>query len=121
VNVVRNLSLVGVAAVALLAFSQQSFAAALVTESGHTRTVSTADLDLNKPTGVATLYERIQAAARAVCREEALAFRIETRSFASTSQRRSCVKQAIDGAVADAGNVQLSALHRGMPERVVRL
>jgi UrcA family protein len=121
VNVVRNLKLVGVAAAALLAFSQHSFAAALVTESGRTRTVSTADLDLNGQAGVATLYQRIQAAARAVCREEALSFRKETRSFASPSERRSCVTQAVDGAVAEVDNVRLSALHRGTPERVVRL
>ena len=120
-NVVRNLRVVGVAAVALLALSQQSFAATLVTESGRTRTVSTADLDLNRPTGVATLYQRIQAAAQAVCRAEALEFRMQARRFAPASERRSCVTQAIDGAVADAGNVRLSELHRGTPERVVRL
>ena len=119
-NVVRNLRVVGVAAV-VLALSQQSFAATLVTESGRTRTVSTADLDLNRPTGVATLYQRIQAAAQAVCRAEALDFRRQTRSFASVSERQSCVTQAINGAVTDAGSVRLSELHRGTPERVVRL
>jgi UrcA family protein len=121
VNVVRNLRLVGVAAAALLAFSQQSFASTQVTESGRTRTVSTVDLDLNRPAGVATLYERIQAAARAVCREVAHDYRRETRSFASAAQRQFSVTRAVDGAVADVGNVQLSALHRGTQERVVRL
>jgi UrcA family protein len=121
VKVVRNLRLVGVAAVALLACSQQSFAAAAVTESGRTRTVSTGDLDLDRPAGVATLYQRIQAAARAVCRDEALDFRRDTQRFAPVSWRKSCVAQATDGAVADAGNVRLSALHRGTPERTVRL
>ena len=120
-NIVRNLRLVGVAAVALLAYSQQSFAATLVTESGRTRAVSTAGLDLEQPAGVATLYQRIQAAARAVCREEALDFRRDTRSFAPAGWRKSCIVQAVDGAVADAGNVRLSALHRDAPERVVRL
>jgi UrcA family protein len=115
------LKLVGVAAVALLTFSQQSFAAALVTEPGRTRTVSTADLDLNAQSGVATLYQRIQAAAQSVCREEALAFRRDARMFASASTRKSCIAQAIDGAVAAVDNVRLSALHRGTPERVVRL
>jgi UrcA family protein len=121
VNVVRNLRVVGVAAVALLALSQQSFAATLVTESGRTRSVSAADLDLSRPTGVATLYQRILAAAQAVCRAEALDFHRQTRSFASVRERQSCVVQAIDGAVANAGNVQLSALHRGASEQVVRL
>ena len=120
-NVVRNLKLVGVAAVALFAFSQQSFGAALITESGRTRTVSTADLDLNGQAGVTTLYQRIQAAARAVCREEALSFRKETRSFASAGERRACIAHAIDGAVAAVDNVRLSALHSGTSERVVRL
>lgn len=120
-NVVRNLRLVGLAAVALLACSQQSFAAALVTESGRTRTVSTADLDMDRPAGVATLYQRIKAAAQAVCREEALDFRRNTKSFAPAGWRKSCVAQAIDGAVADAGNVRLSALHSGTPDRIVRL
>ena len=119
-NVVRNLRLVGVAAVALLACSQ-GFAATLVTESGRSRTVSTVGLDLDRPAGVATLYERIQAAARAVCREEALDFRRDTQSFAPPSWRKSCVAQAIGGAVADVDNVRLSALHRATPERVVRL
>ena len=120
-NVVRNLRLAGVATVALLVCSQQSFAAAAVTESGRSRAVSTADLDLNRPAGVATLYQRIQATAQKVCREEALEFRRDTQSFAPVSWRKSCVAQAIDGAVADAGNVRLSALHRGASERVVRL
>ena len=118
---IRNLKLVGVAAVALLACSQQTFAAAVVSESGRSRAVGTADLDLDRSAGVATLYERIQAAALAVCREEALDFRRDTRSFAPLSWRKSCVAQAIDGAVADVDNVRLSALHRGTPDRIVRL
>ena len=120
-KIVRNLRLVGAAAVAFLACSQQILAATLVTESGRTRAVSTAGLDLEQPAGVATLYQRIQAAARAVCREEALDFRRDTRSFASAGWRKSCIVQAVDDAVADADNVRLSALHRGTPDRVVRL
>ena len=119
-NAIRNLRLAGVTAVTLLACSQQSFAASLVTEPGRTRAVSAGDLDLNRPAGVATLYERIQAAARAVCREEALNFRRSTKGFAPVSWRQTCVAQAIDGAVANADNVQLSALHRGTPELIVQ-
>jgi len=119
-NAVRNLKLVGAAALVLLACSQPSSAASLITESGRTRTVSAADLDLNQPAGVATLYQRIQTAARAVCREEALDFRKHTKSWAPMSWRQSCVARAIDGAVADAGNVRLAALHRGT-DTLVRL
>lgn len=120
-NAIRNLSLVGVAAVALLACSQQSFAASLIAQPGRTRTVSAGDLDLNRSAGVATLYGRIQAAARAVCREEALHFRRSTNRLAPMNWRQSCVAQAVDGAVARADNVQLSALHRGTAELSVKL
>jgi UrcA family protein len=121
VNAIRNLRLVGVAAVALLACSQQSFAASLVREPGRTRTVSAGDLDLNQPANVATLYQRIQAAARAVCHEEALRFRRSTNRLAPMNWRQSCIARAVDGAVASADNVQLSALHRGTTEAIVRL
>jgi len=121
VNAIRNLRVVGVAAIALLACSQQSFAASLIAEPGRTRTVSAGDLDLNRSASVATLYQRIQAAARAVCHEEALHFRRSTNRLAPMNWRQSCVPQAIDGAVARADNVQLSALHHGTPESIVKL
>jgi UrcA family protein len=118
---VRNVKLGGTIAIALLAWSQQSVATSLATESGRTRTVSAADLDLSGPAGVATLYERIQAAALAVCREEAREFWRDTKSFASPTWQKSCVAGAIDGAVASAGNARLTALHRGSSERMARL
>jgi UrcA family protein len=116
----RNVKLAGAVAIAL-ACSQLCLAASEVTESGRTQKVSTADLDLSGPAGVATLYERIRAAAVAVCREEAREFRREMKAFVSQAWQDSCVASAVDGAVASAGHERLTALHRGSSERMARL
>jgi UrcA family protein len=68
-------------------------------------TVSTADLNLEHPAGVDALYGRIRAAARGVCREA------EGLDVASKLRWRSCMNDAVDGAVAAAHSDALTSLH----------
>jgi len=68
-------------------------------------TISTADLNLDHPAGVDALYSRIRGAAREVCRGA------EGRGVAMQMAWRSCMKEAVDGAVASAHNDALASLH----------
>jgi UrcA family protein len=68
------------------------------------RVVRYADLNLNNPAGVQTLYRRISAAARAVCgRNEALSI--------VRHKANECTEKAIDDAVTQVNNHNLSAYH----------
>lgn len=89
--------------------------AAEPSDEGFSKTVKMWDLDLARTADVQTLYERIQAAAEAVCRSE------ENRMWNNTRQRvprgwsERCVDDAVDAAVSDVGNRRLATLHRGAP------
>jgi UrcA family protein len=74
--------------------------------------VSYADLDISKPAGAKTLYGRIVAAAKHVCRD--------TSSVAvlTMKQQRRCTEAAIDNAVNAVGSPALSALRS---ENVIHL
>jgi UrcA family protein len=80
-----------------------------------TRTVKAWDLDLAQPSDVATLYERVRAAATDVCREET------HRSFRSTRMRpplhwrERCVQDAVESTVREVANPALAALHTQAP------
>jgi UrcA family protein len=69
------------------------------------------DLDLNKPAGVATLYDRIQNAAQGVCGRlqptfvEPFPVRI-----AMETDYKSCMEQAIHGAVVQINRPSLTGL-----------
>jgi UrcA family protein len=66
-------------------------------------TVNYADLDLTKPAGAKTLYDRLKRAARNVCHP-----------YDSNQMRkrwRECYDQAIANAVADVDRPMLTALH----------
>jgi UrcA family protein len=71
-----------------------------------TKVVRFGDLDLATAAGAQTLYERIIAAARSVCRD------------AQPSSVRSCRKRAVDGAVATVGSPLLSSIHRSTADAV---
>ena len=64
------------------------------TDDPPTVTVSFADLDLSKPTGAETLYQRIQAAARTVCGGSR-----HTRDLNVRQASRTCYEKAIDDAL----------------------
>ena len=74
--------------------------------------VSFRDLDLNTPSGAATLHRRIQAAARAVCQYEPTSPRAQT-------VWQYCVRPAVDAAVAKLDNPLLTQLHSGHSSPVV--
>ncbi len=82
-------------------------AANLADESPPMRTVSFADLDLSKPAGVHTLYRRIWAAAREVCRNEVAS------DLHLLGREQACMKRAIDDAVRDVNSPALAELRFG--------
>ena len=78
-----------------------------------TKTVRLADLDLSKAAGAETLYQRITAAARLVCRHTV------------RMDMLSCRARAVDEAVATIDNPLLSSMHHrstsnGVAEVVLR-
>jgi UrcA family protein len=66
--------------------------------------VSYADLDISKPAGVKTLYQRIVAAANRVCSVNQFMY------IPTQKGLRDCTDHAIDKAVKDVGSPALSAL-----------
>jgi UrcA family protein len=68
-------------------------------------TVRYADLDLNTPAGVETLYSRLRAAAREVCNVD------ERRPLVEVMAARRCYDQVLGTAVDDAKLPTLTALH----------
>jgi len=69
-------------------------------------TVSFADVNLSSPPGIATLYGRLQGAAREVCGSEP-----QSREFTLHSAWSRCVGAALDNAVAQVHSAELAALH----------
>ncbi len=65
--------------------------------------VSISGLDLTRPQGISRLYSRIRTAARSVCAP------FEGRELAQFQQHEECVQQAIDGAVGQVANRDLTA------------
>lgn len=86
-------------ALLLLTVSTAALAAPYSSTAPMAKTVSMADLDLSKVAGAETLYKRITAAARVVCRQTV---RIEMFE---------CRTRAVDDAVTTVGNPLLSSLH----------
>jgi len=71
----------------------------------RSETVKYADLDLSKPAGVKTLYARIEGAARTVC-----APKPSPSDMAGTKDYNTCLSHAVDTAVAQVGNPDLTAM-----------
>jgi UrcA family protein len=87
------------------ALSHPGAAAAATPPSEHVRY---ADLDLNRPAGIETLYRRLSQAARNVCESYNL-----SRAPEMQWQRRRCVALAMANAVKDVGNPALTARFLG--------
>ena len=104
---VLKLSMLSLLAGAAMASAAPSRDAEVVT-----KVVRFDDLDLSKGAGARTLYGRIAAAARVVCRDEA------------DGTVRSCRTRAVDDAVRTVGSPLLSSIHRsttgGVEEVVLR-
>lgn len=97
-------SVLAVSACLLLGFSTSALAANRVGDVA-TKTVRFKDLDLSTAVGAQTLYERIAAAARVVCREKT--YRLT----------RACVAYAIDTAVNGVSSPLLTSIHLSTVER----
>jgi UrcA family protein len=79
-------------------------------------TVKFRDLDLSKPEGVATLYQRIERSARLVCTDSSSPY---DAGRVATFER--CYKAAIQDAVSSIDQPQLTALHRARTEKPVQV
>jgi UrcA family protein len=112
-----------VIATAIVGVISGSFAALPAAADGFDApqiTVKYGDLNLANSQGVATLYSRIQAAAKNVC------WQFEGPGIQTTVQRNACVDKAITGAVTKVNNSALSARYgektgKAMPTRVASL
>ena len=91
-----------------------SLAAVATANAGdeQTTTIKAWDLNLSKPADVQALYERVQAAANDVCREEAQRHYRNTRQPAPLGWRSRCVKETVDASVREIANPRLVALAR---------
>lgn len=96
----------------LLVGAATAFAAPSSDSETVSKVVRFRDLDLATGAGAETLYERISAAARVVCRG------------AAQPDVRSCRSRAVDAAVRTIGNPLLASVHRsasdGVEEVVLR-
>jgi UrcA family protein len=90
----------------LLGWSAATLGAPSSVGSIATKTVNFADLDISTADGAQALYERIETAARSVCRD------------ADFKVVRDCRARAIADAVKGVGSPLLSAAHRSTIERV---
>jgi len=75
--------------------------------AAQTLRISVSDLDLSKTSDVATLYARIKSAAQQACGAD-----VVTGSRLTSSSKKQCTKQAVDGAVSSINNASLSAFHK---------
>jgi UrcA family protein len=92
--------------IALLGWSTTTLGAPSRVGDVATKVVRFKDLDLSTAEGAQTLYERISAAARSVCRD------------AGAREVRKCRARAIDAAVRAVGRPLLSSVHRSAVDRV---
>ena len=93
---------------ALAALSCPSFA------GKYFEKVNYADLNLEQPGDVAVLYERIQDAARAVCKDDTLIWGYHRKAL------NRCIQRTVDLAVVRVDNTALTALHQGRSESVAK-
>ena len=93
----------------LLAGAMTAFAAPRPDRESVTKVVRFNDLDLATGAGAETLYTRIAAAARVVCRG------------VPQGAVRACRHEAVDGAVRTIGSPLLSSVHRSATEGVAEV
>jgi UrcA family protein len=90
-----------VAAIGLLSIHSADAAPQHAVDGVATRSVSFADLNIDRPEGVAALYSRIRQAADSVCGA------FQSRQLKDISASRACVRTSVSRAVS---SVQLPAL-----------
>jgi UrcA family protein len=103
---------------ALLVAASQAHAAAppsVVNQDSVSTTVHFGDLNLDHPAGITALYRRLNIAAERDCGEPLI-----TGSHVVSSYWRSCVAQAVDGAVRALDRPALTAYHRAHTKQADR-
>lgn len=99
-------SVLALSTLVLLGSSATTFAAPIRADAVATKVVRFKDLDLSTAVGAQTLYERIAAAARVVCRGDVQAHVGE------------CRARAVDEAVRAIGSPLLSSVHSSAADRI---
>jgi UrcA family protein len=103
-----NLAIVLSAALICDASAKAEPAVSAADQITETRIVTYADLDLDSSAGAETLYGRIRAAARSVCRA------VNGTQPLQLAANRQCARNALAGAVAKVDNHHLTAHHSQM-------
>jgi len=102
---IRFRTVIAAALFSAVASSLAVLPAAADNVDAHQITVKYADLNLANPQGVATLYSRIQAAAKDGC------WQFEGPGIQATLQYNACIDEGIAGAVTQVNNPALSAVY----------
>jgi UrcA family protein len=102
-------SVLALSTLVLLGWSATTFAAPIRVDDVATKVVRFKDLDLSTAVGAETLYQRIVAAARIVCRG------------ALYSEARDCRARAVEEAVSAVDSPLLSSVHRSTAGRVAEV
>jgi UrcA family protein len=105
-----NIRATGKSTVIALVFTASSATSTLLNATMQdvevsSRTVSFADLNLGGVGDQHTLFQRLQNAARAVCKTR------EARTTAEMRSSRNCYEEALDAAVTEVGNPGIISLH----------
>ncbi|MDX1488923.1 MAG: UrcA family protein [Acidiferrobacterales bacterium] len=98
-----------VATVAVIAFSVPAIASAEELK-GRSEKVTYSDLNVDKQSGAAQLYRRLQLASKRVCGVESIK---NAGGIREVSDQRRCYRNTLDEAVAKINNPTLTKLHQG--------
>ena len=102
-----------IAAATLITVSTFASTLAGADEAVHSQAVSFSDLNLDSTQGAATLYKRIQAAARSVCPNTG-----GDRQLEQTASRQKCFDEAVARAVRQIDSSSLSAYYSAKTGRM---
>jgi UrcA family protein len=84
------------------------------TEGASSVVVHFADLDLSRPNDAQKLYDRLQAAARKVCRGSGLGDGGGMEDLARLRLFHNCVDRALANAVSDVDSARVTAIQQGV-------
>ena len=111
----KTLTAAALATALIAGFAVGHSAGAAESAPAPSRTISYADLDLSTQDGAATLYQRIDHAAKAICRGI-----YPTQNLDSTTLRKDCIREAVEKAVQTVDAPRLTALYEGRDVRMAQ-
>jgi len=100
INYTKQIALASIAAICVA--STMGARADETSAEAPVRTVRYADLNLNTPTGIKTLYNRIRGAAEQVCGD------VYSRQLEQAAAAKACVRHAVYASVHSVNNVRLT-------------